>query len=261
MLNSLTRPAGTTSALLILAFVAGCKVSEGGRADTALPVNGADSSAIRDKSLRPPPEGAEPSVALHGMPAQDSAIYARDTVPAFIPDSTLTQRAIEATKVPGKATTDASPGGSTTDLDVLRNELAVPIGNLPASALHDTYAELRGGTRPHEALDILAPRGTPVLSAAKGRVLKLFDSKPGGLMVYAADSTGRFILLYGHLDAYAPGLADGQSLAQGQPIGIVGTTGNAPANTPHLHFAIARAVDLKQWWKGSPVNPYPLFRR
>lgn len=261
MLNSRTHAAGTTSALLIFAFVAGCKVSEGSRADTALPVNGADSSAIRDKSLRPPPEGAEPSIALHGLPAQDSAIYARDTVPAFVPDSALTQRAIEATKLPGKPATEAALGGATTDLDVLRNELAVPIGNLPASALHDTYAELRGGTRSHEALDILAPRGTPVLSAAKGRVLKLFNSTPGGLMVYAADSSGRFILLYGHLDAYAPGLADGQSLAQGQPIGIVGTTGNAAANTPHLHFAIARAVDLKQWWKGSPVNPYPLLKR
>ena len=261
MFNPRARTVRSSSALLVIAVVTGCTVSEGGRADTALPVNGADSSAIRDKSLRPPPEGAEPSIALHGLPAQDSAIYARDAVPAFVPDSALTQRAIDATKLPGRSTADVAPGGAATDLDVLRNELAVPIGNLPASALHDTYAELRGGTRSHEALDILAPRGTPVLSAAKGRVLKLFNSTPGGLMVYAADSSGRFILLYGHLDAYAPGLADGQSLAQGQPIGIVGTTGNAAANTPHLHFAIARAVDLKQWWKGSPVNPYPLLRR
>ena len=260
MLNSRTCAAGTNSALLVFAFVAGCKVSEGGRADTALPVNGADSSAISDKSLRPPPEGTEPAIALHGMPAQDSAIYVRDTVPAFIPDSALMQRAIDATRLPGKNALDAVVSGAASDLDVLRSELAVPIGNLAASALHDTYTELRGGTRSHEALDILAPRGTPVLSAAKGRVLKLFDSKPGGLMVYAADSSGRFILLYGHLDAYAPGLADGQSLTQGQPIGIVGTTGNAPANTPHLHFAIARAVDLKQWWKGSPVNPFPLLK-
>ena len=262
MPNSRTHAARTTSALLIFAFVAGCKVSDGGRADTALPVNGADSSAISDKSLRPPPDGAEPSIALHGMPAQDSAIYVRDSVPAFIPDSALTQRAIDATRLPGKSAPDVAAGSSTSsDLEVLRTELAVPIGNLPASALHDTYTELRGGTRSHEALDILAPRGTPVLSAAKGRVLKLFDSKPGGLMVYAADSSGRFILLYGHLDAYAPGLVDGQALEQGQPIGIVGTTGNAAANTPHLHFAIARAVDLKQWWKGTPVNPYPLLKR
>jgi murein DD-endopeptidase MepM/ murein hydrolase activator NlpD len=147
------------------------------------------------------------------------------------------------------------------DLVVLRREMIVPVNGVAAAALHDTYSELRGGgTRPHEALDILAPRGTPVLSATGGRVLKLFDSKPGGLMVYAADSTGRFILMYGHLDAYEPGLADGQPLRRGQKLGIVGTTGNAPADTPHLHFAIARSNDVSQWWKGVPVNPYPLLR-
>lgn len=147
------------------------------------------------------------------------------------------------------------------ELATLRRELAVPVAGVAASALHDTYNELRGGTRPHEALDILAPRGTPVLSAANGRVLKLFDSKPGGLMVYAADSSERFILMYGHLDAYTPGLADGQTLRQGQQIGVVGTTGNAAVTMPHLHFAIARTTDLRQWWKGTPVNPYPLLMR
>ena len=91
-------------------------------------------------------------------------------------------------------------------------------------------------------------------------MLKLFNSKAGGLMVYAADSTERFILMYGHLDAYQPGLADGQPLRRGQPIGVVGTTGNAPATVPHLHFAIARSADVKQWWKGAPVNPFPLLR-
>ena len=119
---------------------------------------------------------------------------------------------------------------------------------------------MRGGTRKHEALDILAPRGTAVLSAAPGRVLKLFTSKAGGLMVYAADSSEKFILMYGHLDAYQPGLADGQPLHRGQQLGIVGTSGNAAPTVPHLHFAIARSSDVKQWWKGLPVNPYPLLK-
>ncbi|HEX6599727.1 MAG TPA: peptidoglycan DD-metalloendopeptidase family protein [Gemmatimonadaceae bacterium] len=153
----------------------------------------------------------------------------------------------------------ASSTPSGVDLAVLQSEMIVPVSGVSRSALHDTYNELRGGTRSHEALDILAPRGTPVLSSTNGRVLKLFNSKPGGLMVYAADSTGRFILMYGHLDAYAPGLADGQPLVRGQKIGIVGTTGNAPANTPHLHFAIARSANINEWWKGTPVNPYPLL--
>ena len=141
-----------------------------------------------------------------------------------------------------------------------KGALLLPVQGVEPSALHDTYSEQRGGgNRTHEALDILAPRGTPVLSATGGRVLKLFDSKAGGKMVYAADSSERFILMYAHLDAYAPGLADGQPLKRGQVIGVVGTTGNAPPNVPHLHFAIARSNDVKVWWKGAPVNPYPLL--
>jgi murein DD-endopeptidase MepM/ murein hydrolase activator NlpD len=157
---------------------------------------------------------------------------------------------------------DSAPASRATesDLNALRRELLIPVAGVVASQLYDTYGEIRGGLRQHEALDILAARGTPVLSAASGRVLKLFDSKAGGLMVYAADSSERFILMYGHLDAYAPGLAEGQTLRRGQQIGTVGTTGNAPPGTPHLHFAIARSADLSEWWKGSPVNPFPLLK-
>lgn len=158
------------------------------------------------------------------------------------------------------AATPPSSAAADGDLAILRSELAVPVQGVPRSALRDTYEEMRGGTRKHEALDIGAARGTPVLAAAPGKVLKLFSSKAGGLMVYAADSTGRFILMYGHLDAYQPGLADGQSLMRGQPLGIVGTTGNAPPTVPHLHFAIARTSNPARWWTGVPVNPYPLLK-
>lgn len=233
-------------ALLAAALALACAKTKDGspeQSDSALAAaTRPDSSPISDKSLRPPPEGAEPAMKLRGLPAPDTAPRRADTA-ATVP---------AATPLPESR-------GSDSDTTVLRRELAIPLAGVAASALHDTYNELRGGTRPHQALDILAPRGTPVLSAANGRVLKLFTSKPGGLMVYATDSSERFILLYGHLDAYAPGLADGQALRQGQQIGVVGTTGNAPPNTPHLHFAIARAANLEQWWKGTPVNPYPLL--
>ena len=149
---------------------------------------------------------------------------------------------------------------SESDLAVLQRELSIPVAGITKSALRNTYDEMRGGTRIHEALDILAPRGTAVLSAASGRVLKLFNSKAGGLMVYATDSTERFILMYAHLDAYQPGLAEGQPLRRGQPLGTVGTTGNASLAVPHLHFALARSNDVKQWWRGVPVNAYPLLR-
>ena len=148
------------------------------------------------------------------------------------------------------------------DLDALSAELIIPVPGVKASELRDTFHEPRGGgTRIHEALDILAPRGTPVLSASAGRVLKLHNSKDGGLMVYAADASDRFVLLYAHLDHYADGMQDGLPLRQGEVIGYVGTTGNAPPNTPHLHFAIAHPTDVKLWWTGEAIDPRPLLQR
>jgi len=154
-----------------------------------------------------------------------------------------------------------STGATSSSSAAAIGTLIVPVRGVEPSQLRDTYDELRGGdTRSHEALDIPAPRGTPVLSATGGRVLKLFDSKAGGKMVYAADSSEHFILMYAHLDSYANGLAEGQPLTRGQVLGAVGTTGNAPPNLPHLHFAIARSNYVKVWWKVMPVNPYPLLR-
>ncbi len=206
-------------------------------------------------SVRPPSDPSAKPSAMSDAIGPDSATPIRGAGPtplqALREDTMSTLSVIDSTP-------SAAPTG--TDLAVLRRELSVPVRGIAASALYDTYNEMRGGTRRHEALDILAPRGTPVLAASGGRVLKLFNSKAGGLMVYAADSTERFILMYGHLDAYQPGLAEGQRLTRGQQIGIVGTTGNAAANVPHLHFAVARSNDVQQWWKGTPVNPYPLLK-
>jgi peptidoglycan LD-endopeptidase LytH len=148
----------------------------------------------------------------------------------------------------------ATPG----ELAALSAVLAVPVAGVERSQLRDTFEELRGD-RPHEAIDILAPRGTPVLSATDGTLLRLFDSVPGGLMVYATDASGRFILLYGHLDGYAPGVHDGMRLVRGQVIGYVGTTGNASPDTPHLHFGILRGDPAVSWSSGVAANPYPLL--
>jgi murein DD-endopeptidase MepM/ murein hydrolase activator NlpD len=138
----------------------------------------------------------------------------------------------------------------------------VPVAGVTPAELHGSFHAPRGGgARQHNALDIPAPRGTPVISATPGRVLRLFNSKAGGLMVYAADATERFILMYGHLDQYAEGLKDGMRLERGQTIGYVGTTGNAPPNVPHLHFAIARTNNVSRWWNGTPIDPAPLFKR
>lgn len=145
-----------------------------------------------------------------------------------------------------------------TELATLSAQLVIPVKGVVRPQLRNTFTEPRG-LRVHEALDILAPRGTEVVSAADGRLLKLFNSKAGGLMVYATDPSERFILLYGHLDKYADGLTNGMTLKRGQLIGYVGTTGNAPPNTPHLHFGILRGDPAVSWSKGAAVNPYLLL--
>jgi murein DD-endopeptidase MepM/ murein hydrolase activator NlpD len=146
------------------------------------------------------------------------------------------------------------------ELAQLASELVIPVVGVEPKDLLDTFDEARGSRR-HNALDIPAPRGTPVVSATAGKVLRVFSSQAGGLMVYASDPTDRFVLVYAHLDRYANGLADGMPLQRGDTIGFVGTTGNAPPNVPHLHFGIARTFNVGRWWTGMPVDPRPLLRR
>ena len=154
------------------------------------------------------------------------------------------------------------PSTTTGDVDLLASEITMPLAGIDPAKLHDSFNDLRGGgVRRHEALDIMAPRRTPILAAAAGRVLKLFTSKAGGLMVYATDSSERFILMYAHLDAYADGLRPDQPLQRGQLIGYVGSTGNASPNAPHLHFALARTDNASEWWKGTPIDPLPILQR
>ena len=146
------------------------------------------------------------------------------------------------------------------DVDLLVHEIAMPLEGIDPSTLHSNFDERRGGgTRQHQALDIMAPRGTPIHAAASGRVLKLFHSINGGNMVYAADSSERFVLMYAHLDGYQPGLTDSTHLTRGQVIGYVGSTGNASPNAPHLHFAIARSADVKHWSRGKAIDPLPVL--
>jgi murein DD-endopeptidase MepM/ murein hydrolase activator NlpD len=122
-------------------------------------------------------------------------------------------------------------------------------------SLRDNFDERRG-VRAHEALDIMAPRGTPVVAVDDGRITKLFRSVAGGITIYQFDPDERFTYYYAHLDRYASGLVEGSRVKRGEVIGFVGTTGNAPANAPHLHFTVFRLGPDKRWWQGKPVNPY-----
>src|SRR5262252_1771536 len=140
--------------------------------------------------------------------------------------------------------------------DLASHRLLVPVKDFDPHRLVDNYSQARGG-HAHEALDIVAPRGTPVVAVDDGRIAKLFLSKPGGITLYQFDPGERYAYYYAHLDRYAPGIAEGMQLKRGDVIGYVGSTGNALPSAPHLHFAIFRLGPERQWWKGEPLNPYP----
>src|SRR5690606_13583710 len=144
-------------------------------------------------------------------------------------------------------------------LQLAPSGLAMPVAGVRPEGLVDTFDAARGEGREHDALDILAPRGTPVLAAAAGRVLRLFTSVRGGLTIYQLGADGRTVYYYAHLDGYAEGLANGQALARGQVIGYVGDSGNAAPGNTHLHFAMWRIADPADFWEGEPINPYPLL--
>jgi peptidoglycan LD-endopeptidase LytH len=137
--------------------------------------------------------------------------------------------------------------------------LLLPVSGVAATDLADTFTDRRGTDRVHEALDIMAPAGTPVLAVADGHVEKLFDSDNGGLTIYQFEPGGRYVYYYAHLQRYAAGLEEGDKVRRGQVIGYVGSSGNASPEAPHLHFAIFLLGPEKRWWEGTPVNPYPLL--
>jgi murein DD-endopeptidase MepM/ murein hydrolase activator NlpD len=178
-----------------------------------------------------------PMQPSHGSPA----------LPARMPPAAATSALAAAAATPSP-TQPATP-----------NALLIPVAGVRAAQLTDTFNDSRDGTRRHEALDIMAARGTPVLAASDGTVAKLFTSVPGGLTIYEFDPTSTYAYYYAHLDHYAPGLAEGKAIKRGDLIAYVGSTGNASADAPHLHFAIFVLGPEKQWWKGTAIDPYPLL--
>jgi len=140
-----------------------------------------------------------------------------------------------------------------------RRDLRIPVEGVKREELSDTFTDNRALGRSHDAIDIMAPRGTEVRAADEGTIAKLFTSKAGGLTIYQFDPTRTFSYYYAHLDRYASGLGEQQAVKRGQLLGYVGSTGNASANAPHLHFAITRLGPDRAWWKGEAINPYPLL--
>lgn len=144
--------------------------------------------------------------------------------------------------------------------DLAQRGLLVPVQGIQPEKLTDTFDDARGGgERVHQAMDIMAPEGTPVLAIEDGKIEKLFESKQGGLTIYQFDPSGTYAYYYAHLQRYADNLKEGQTVRKGQVIGYVGVTGNANPGGPHLHFAIYRLTPEKQWWKGDPINPFSVL--
>lgn len=163
----------------------------------------------------------------------------------------------------GKVLTETTSSANKQRLVLGPSGLAIPVAGLNAKDLIDTYAQARsGGARLHDAIDIMAPHGTPVIAAAPGTVEKMFISKGGGgITVYVRSDDKKWIYYYAHLQDYAPGLTEGQKVSRGDQLGRVGSTGNANPDGPHLHFAVHKMSPKDDWHGGEPVNPYPLLAR
>ncbi|MES2315884.1 MAG: M23 family metallopeptidase [Pseudomonadota bacterium] len=189
------------------------------------------------------------------VPAPAVAPGAAPAPPVVVTDLTEAELPL---RPPQKSLSDAiaaTPTAAAATMD----KLMVPVEGIKYAQLSDNFDQPRGTERHHEALDIMAPTGTKVVAVADGKVVKLFNSKPGGLTVYQFDPTDKLAYYYAHLDRYADGLKEGMPVKRGDLIGYVGATGNANPAAPHLHFAVVELTAEKQWWKGTPLNPYPMM--
>ncbi len=205
---------------------------------------------------------ASPSPLFSAASAPSSAASAFEAPPSFAspaPWAPQAEAPLAVPDVPTPAQALPAPPPDLSDFARLKaRNIAIPVQGVDVSHLRDNFSEIRGN-RVHEAIDILAPRGTPVLAADDGVIQKLFTSAQGGLTVYEFDRDGAYCYYYAHLDRYADGLKEGMAVKKGDVIGYVGASGNAPPGTPHLHFTIFMLGPEKQWWKGTAVNPFPLW--
>jgi len=156
------------------------------------------------------------------------------------------------------AKSDSSPVELSADVEYLMNRhLLVPVAGANMAKVDDSFYEGRdGGERVHRAIDILAPRGTPILSADDGRILRMSTNALGGITMYTVDSNNRLVYYYAHMDHYNDAMSPGKTIARGDTLGYVGTTGNAPKDTPHLHFQVMRWPSDGKYWNGEPIDPF-----
>jgi len=188
------------------------------------------------------------------------ALYYPDPEPA--PASRPDGRPVASSRPakPGVLVPDATVGvveSNSSDLDYLfSRHLLVPVAGADMSKVGDSFDEPRDGGRTHRAIDILAPRGTPILSADDGKILRMSNSSLGGITMYTVDPEARLVYYYAHMDHYNDAMSPGREIVKGDTLGFVGTTGNAPKDTPHLHFQVMRWPADGKYWDGDPIDPF-----
>jgi murein DD-endopeptidase MepM/ murein hydrolase activator NlpD len=213
--------------------------------------------------LRQVPQDAPPNtVVVTGAPAALPPAAAPNAIDSALPPAPVVQADLTELDLPLRPAPQELPGlaDATTAAPALpTGKLLIPVEGIKLSQLADNFDQPRGKERHHEALDIMAPKGTKVIAVADGKVVKLFNSKPGGLTVYQFDPTEKYSYYYAHLDRYADGVKEGSVLKRGDLVGYVGVTGNSNKDGPHLHFAVFELTPKKEWWKGTPINPFPMM--
>lgn len=204
----------------------------------------------------PPPPPTEPAIGSdHTAPASAPA-----PAPSFAPAAPAAS-AVDTPPPSEFPTAPATPGlVNEADLTALKaKNLLIPVSGVTANQLRDSFYDGRSEGRTHEALDIMAASGTPVIAAADGTIVRLFQSAKGGITLYQLDASGLYIYYYAHLQGYAEGISEGKSIRRGEVIAYVGDTGNAGAGNYHLHFAISKPMVPRKWNGGIPINPYPIL--
>lgn len=196
-----------------------------------------------------PPDTANPSPEPSPTPVPETPPVSTSPVP----------EAYSASSTPSPANATSNPAAPPIGF-VGTLKLIVPVAGVQRNQLLDTSADSRSEGRVHDAIDIPAAQGTPVVAAADGQIIKLFQSESGGTTIYQLSTDKKLIFYYAHLERYADGLSEGKFVRQGEVIGYVGDTGNAGPGNYHLHFSIAVVSDPKRYWEGTNINPYPLLR-
>ena len=202
--------------------------------------------------------GAEPSIAASGKDVPSARADGGSGVLASGASPVASPSAVERPPLPtfpSMATVDADPVP-----ELRQRQLEMPVLDAVRRNLRDSFHEKRGSARQHEAIDIMTARNTPIVAVEDGTIARLFESKAGGNTVYQFDPTDRYVYYYAHLERYADSLQEGHHVQRGQVLGYAGTSGNASKDAPHLHFAIFRLTEKRQWWQGIPIDPYEVLR-